>query len=63
MDIDYSPEDLAFRQEVKDWFEANLTPDLKAAAESGADLGGAVSIDQMVAWAKKLSEKGWLAPS
>ena len=39
MDIDYSPEDLAFRQEVKDWFEANLTPDLKAAAESGADLG------------------------
>ena len=63
MDIDYSPEDLAFKQELKDWFEANLTPDLKAAAESGADLGGAVSIDQMVTWAKKLSGKGWLAPS
>ena len=63
MNIDYSQEELAFKDEVKSWFEANLTPDLKTAAEAGADLGGAVSIDQMVAWAKKLSNKGWLAPS
>ncbi|RLA56030.1 MAG: pimeloyl-CoA dehydrogenase large subunit [Gammaproteobacteria bacterium] len=63
MDTSYSPEEQAFKQEVTDWFETNLTPDLIAAAEAGADLGGAITLEQAVGWSKKLAAKGWTAPS
>ena len=35
MDIDFSPEDMAFQQEVRTWFKAHTPSDLKRKAVTG----------------------------
>ncbi len=56
MDLNYSDEDLAFREEVRA-FLAELPPELRE--KNGAELGK----EGMERWHAILNEKGWLAPN
>ncbi|MGB5233844.1 MAG: acyl-CoA dehydrogenase family protein, partial [Candidatus Macondimonas sp.] len=56
MNIDFSPEELAFQQEVRAWFAQNLPADLKRKTE----LGQMLNRDELVVWQRILNGKGWL---
>ncbi len=56
MDLQFTPEELAFRQEVREWVAAHLPPDISRKVHSGLRL----SRDDMQAWARILGRKGWL---
>ena len=58
MDLNYSTEELAFRDEVRAWLRANLPDDLRQKMESYEDL----SKDDLLRWHKILAKKGWVAP-
>ncbi|HJO34787.1 MAG: acyl-CoA dehydrogenase family protein [Pseudomonadota bacterium] len=58
MNVDFSPAELEFQQQVRQWFADNLPADLKRKNE----LGKMPSRDELVAWQRKLNEQGWLAP-
>jgi alkylation response protein AidB-like acyl-CoA dehydrogenase len=58
MDLEFSAEHLAFRDEVRAFIDAKLPDDLRTKIETGAHLEHA---DQM-RWQKILYEKGWAAP-
>jgi acyl-CoA dehydrogenase len=61
VNLDLSPEDRAFREEVRDFLAANLTSDLRAAAARATSVfqDKAVSL----VWQKILHARGWAAPS
>ncbi len=59
MDMMFSDADLAFREEVREFFAENLPP---AIAEIVRRTPSYVSKDDMIAWQKKLYRKGWIAP-
>ena len=56
MDIDFSAEDLAFRREVRAWFEANTPPELRRKTVTGEML----QKDEIVRWQRRLDAQGWL---
>lgn len=56
MDLAFTPEEQAFRQEVRTWVEANLPRDIAAKVHGAQRL----SRDDMQGWAKILGRKGWL---
>ncbi|UVW34092.1 acyl-CoA dehydrogenase family protein [SAR92 clade bacterium H455] len=59
MDINFSAEDLAFRDEVRDFFATEFD------AETAQQLSGVQTVDYkpaIVRWQKKLNAKGWIAP-
>ncbi len=58
MDLNYSPEELAFRDEVRGWLRTNLPADLRQKMESYQEL----SKDELLRWHKILAKKGWVAP-
>ncbi|HEY3101090.1 MAG TPA: acyl-CoA dehydrogenase family protein [Methylomirabilota bacterium] len=58
MDLNYSPEETAFRDEVRAWIEANLPSDLRDKVLSYREL----SKDELLRWHKTLAKKGWIAP-
>jgi len=55
MDLNYSPEELAFRDEVRTWLGANLPAELKDQAH--------LSRDELLRWHRILAKKGWVAPA
>ena len=57
MNIDYSPEELEFQQEVRAWFKENLPADLKQKSINGEML----SRDEIVSWQKLLNSANYLA--
>ena len=59
MDIKFSAEDLAFRDEVREFFATEFDADTaaKLSGSQGSDYKPAI-----VAWQKKLHAKGWIAP-
>ncbi len=57
MDIDFAPEDEAFRAEVRSFIEENYPKHLV-----GVDRGE-LSKEDFLAWHKILAKKGWVAPS
>jgi len=57
MDTAYSPEDLAFRDEVRGFFEEAYTPELQARLRS-PEYKNAIED-----WQRKLYDKGWVAPN
>ena len=59
MDINFSAEDLAFRDEVRDFFAREFDAELaqQLSATQGGDYKSAI-----VSWQKKLHAKGWIAP-
>jgi alkylation response protein AidB-like acyl-CoA dehydrogenase len=59
MDLNYSPEELAFRDEVRSWLQANLPRDLKEKVASYAHL----SKEELLRWHGILAKQGWVAPA
>ena len=59
MDLDYSPEERAFRDEVRGWLRANLSRDLRDKVVDYREL----TRDDLLRWHKLLAAKGWIAPS
>jgi len=56
MDLSFTPEEQAFRQEVRTWLRANLPEDLAHKVRNSLHL----SRDDLQRWAKILGKKGWL---
>jgi alkylation response protein AidB-like acyl-CoA dehydrogenase len=59
MDLNYSQDEIAFRDEVRSWLEANLPQDLRQKMADYAHL----SKDDLVRWHKILAKQGWVAPA
>jgi len=59
MDLNYSPEEADFREEVRGWLSANLPEDLKQKVASYAHL----SKDDLLRWHRILAKQGWVAPA
>ena len=58
MDLNYSLEETAFRDEVGSWLEQNLPADLRDKVRNYREL----SKDDLERWHKILAKKGWVAP-
>lgn len=58
MDLQYSPEQLAFRDDVRQWLQANLPADLKDKVASYLHL----EKEEVMRWHRILAGKGWIAP-
>jgi alkylation response protein AidB-like acyl-CoA dehydrogenase len=58
MDLDYSPEELAFRDEVRAWLRENLPGELGRKIATYAEL----TRDDLLRWHRILAQKGWVAP-
>jgi alkylation response protein AidB-like acyl-CoA dehydrogenase len=61
MDLTYSAEDEAFRQEVRDFIEEAFTPDIRRECERSKN--GYITKQGHETWQKRLYEKGWAAPN
>ena len=59
MNLDLSPEDRAFREEVRDFLAANLTSDQRAAAARATSVFQDKGVS--LAWQKILHARGWAA--
>ena len=58
MDLNYSPEETAFRDEVRTWIRANLPTELRDKVLNYREL----TKDDLLRWHKILAKKGWVAP-
>jgi alkylation response protein AidB-like acyl-CoA dehydrogenase len=58
MDLNYSPEESAFRDEVRTWLIENLPADLREKVVNYQELGR----DDLLRWNRILAKKGWIAP-
>jgi alkylation response protein AidB-like acyl-CoA dehydrogenase len=59
MDMEFSPEDLAFQQEVRQFIAENYPADLRGKQDEGEELAK----EDFLAWHKVLYKKGWIAPA
>jgi alkylation response protein AidB-like acyl-CoA dehydrogenase len=59
VDLNYSPEEAAFREDVRSWLASNLPRDLKDEVASYAHL----SKDDLLRWHRILAKQGWVAPA
>jgi len=59
MDLNYSADELAFRDEVRGWLEANLPGELRDKVVRYERL----SRDELLRWHRILAARGWIAPS
>jgi alkylation response protein AidB-like acyl-CoA dehydrogenase len=57
MDLNFTPEELAFRAEVRDWVAANLPKAISDKVHNALNL----TREDMQGWARILGKKGWLA--
>jgi alkylation response protein AidB-like acyl-CoA dehydrogenase len=58
MDLSFTPEQLAFRDEVRAWIKEAMPPAIREKAEVDAHF----EMDETMAWHKILYQKGWVAP-
>jgi alkylation response protein AidB-like acyl-CoA dehydrogenase len=58
MDLNYSAEESAFRDEVRTWLTANLPADLRDKVVNYREL----TKDDLLRWHRILAAKGWVAP-
>jgi alkylation response protein AidB-like acyl-CoA dehydrogenase len=58
MDLNYSPDEAAFRDEVRAWIGVNLPGELRDKVLNYREL----SKDDLLSWHKTLAKKGWIAP-
>lgn len=58
MDLNYSPEEAAFRDEVRGWLQDHLSNDLRDKVTNYQEL----SRDDLLGWHRILAKKGWIAP-
>ncbi|MGQ0654388.1 MAG: acyl-CoA dehydrogenase family protein [Betaproteobacteria bacterium] len=59
MDLNYSQDESAFRDEVRGWLNANLPKDLREKVANYQELGR----EELLRWHKILAKKGWVAPA
>ena len=59
MDLNYSKEELAFRDEVRGWLNANLPKDLREKVARYEELGR----EDLLRWHRILAKQGWVAPA
>ena len=59
MDLNYSAEEAAFRNEVRDWLRANLPDDLRTKVAEYDHL----SREDLMRWHKILARQRWIAPA
>ena len=59
MDLNYSKEELAFRDEVRGWLKSNLPTDLRDKIANYE----ALTRDDLLRWHRILAKKGWVAPA
>ena len=59
MDMDFTAEQLAFRDEVRAWIATAMPPEMK----QKADNGGNFEQSEVMEWHRILYEKGWIAPN
>ncbi len=59
MDLTYSPADEAFRAEVRDWLEANLSGQFADVRGTGGPGREHEAFDERVAWDRHLAAAGW----
>ena len=57
MDLAFTPEEQAFRDEVRAWVRSNLPPEISHKVHNALRL----TRDDLQGWAKILGKKGWLA--
>ena len=58
MDLRFTPEEIAFRNEVRGFFRAALPPEIQRKMVDGRHLAK----DDIVRWQRILNEKGWAVP-
>ncbi|MCP1335853.1 acyl-CoA dehydrogenase family protein [Futiania mangrovi] len=59
MDLEFTPEEQAFRDEVRAYIAENYPAELRAKQDSGAELGR----EDYLSWHRVLARKGWVAPA
>ena len=59
MDLEFTPQELAFREEVRAFVNEKLPADIRDKVDQGQPLAK----DDAVRWQKILSAKGWIAPN
>jgi alkylation response protein AidB-like acyl-CoA dehydrogenase len=59
MDLNYSAEEVAFRDEARSWLQAHLPAELTEKVSSYAHL----SKEDLLRWHRILAKKGWVAPA
>jgi alkylation response protein AidB-like acyl-CoA dehydrogenase len=59
MDLTFTPEELAFREEVRAFFRSALPADIRRKCE----LGQRISKEEMTRWVRILHDKGWATPA
>ncbi len=59
MNLDFSAEDLAFRDEVRDFIAENYPAQLRGKQDEGDEL----TKEDFLSWHKVLAKKGWVAPA
>jgi alkylation response protein AidB-like acyl-CoA dehydrogenase len=59
MDLNYSQEESAFRDEVRGWIKQNLPQDLREKIANYEELGR----EDLLRWHRILAKKGWVAPA
>src|SRR5689334_8918206 len=59
MDLNYSQEESAFRDEVRSWLNANLPKALRDKVANYEELGR----DDLLGWHRILAKQGWVAPA
>ncbi len=59
MNLDFSPEDLAFRDEVRAFIAQNYPAELRAVQEEGEEMRK----EDFLSWHRILANKGWVAPA
>ncbi|MEB2311409.1 MAG: acyl-CoA dehydrogenase family protein [Sorangiineae bacterium] len=58
MDMSFTPEQIAFREEVRAWIASALPPELRRKADDDA----AFDQHETMTWHRILARKGWIAP-
>ena len=61
MDLNYTDEDIRFRDEVRAFIDEAFTPDLQQ--QMSRSKNGYMSKQAHLIWQKRLYEKGWAAPN
>ncbi|MFP5405024.1 MAG: acyl-CoA dehydrogenase family protein [Gammaproteobacteria bacterium] len=58
MNLELSPQELAFREEVRDWLRTALAPELRDKIANFEKL----TKEEILGWNRTLADKGWAAP-
>ncbi len=59
MDLNYSNDEIAFRDEVRDWLDSSVPAELREKVLEYREL----SKEDLLRWHRILADKGWIAPS